>query len=257
MNLVGIGNFGIRLSKELTKIYPENYKDYSIIDFPKLLKIEQYEEEMKKRSFQFQDDEDFLILLQGNEPVVTTVLAFCEKIQKNKINVVYIEGKGQIDKICFSVLQEYARSGLFESVNLISLKEIESNFIVGNVSLKHYETLLVRTIIETIHSINYFNNSSPVFGEQVPFSSHSRIGTFGFADLDKEGERKLFFPLDNITEILYYVWVNQETYEKDESLLDKIKKNLSDGSYSIFNDSQNSKPIVYLCARTHIIQKGN
>ncbi len=67
-----------------------------------------------------------------------------------------------LDKVVFSVLQEYARSGLLNSFTAISNVDVEKS--IGNIPIKTYYDQINDSIFSTVHYVNYFNHAEPEIG---------------------------------------------------------------------------------------------
>ena len=158
----------------------------------------------------------------------------------------------------FNVFQEYARSGVFERLYLVSNKEVEN--ILGGVSIKDYYNKINQMVVSTFHMINVYNNNKSLtntFGE-LPLAT--RITTIGMTDLEKN-EDKMFFPLDNVSDIVYYYTHNKDKLENDPELMSQIRKSVASQkeegyrvAYGIF-ETDYDQDYVYCLNHTSVIQK--
>ena len=79
-----------------------------------------------------------LFILEGGDPISGATLKILETIKDLRLNVLYIcpdrqmvsETQKRDDRICFHVLQEYARSGKFENIFLVDKTKVEEFFIM-------------------------------------------------------------------------------------------------------------------------------
>ena len=141
---------------------------------------------------------------------------------------------------------------------LISNKSMEE--IAGDLPVIGYYEALNSMLVNTVHMINVFDHSEPVLSDFSDLPENYRISTYGICDLEKK-EEKLFFPLDNIRQIRYYIAINQKQLEEDATLNKKIKEFLEesrqdgvDVSYGVYATNYD-KNIVYCKAYTNIIQE--
>ena len=162
-----------------------------------------------------------------------------------------------LDKIVFSVLQEYARSGLLNSFTAISNVMVEKT--IGNIPIKSYYDKINDSIFSTVHYINYFNHAEPEIGMNSKPLEINRIRTYGLLNV-KNLEEKWLFDLDMGRDICYYLCINNERLENEGGLHKKIVDMLKDKprnayrriSYAIYETEHND---FGLCvAHTNAIQ---
>ena len=154
----------------------------------------------------------------------------------------------------FNVFQQYARSGVFNQMYIVSNEAIED--IVGGIPVMQYYNKINEIIVSAIHMINIFNNTDSVtdtFSE--PYET-ARISTFGLIDV-KKNEEKAFFLLDNVREKQYYYAIETGRLNTDEKLHKKITDHMASqeakSSYGIFStDYEND--YGYFIARTSTTQ---
>ena len=85
--------------------------------------------------------------------------------------------------------------------------------IVGEAPLASYYSKINELIQNCVHSMNVFAHTEPIFGQLHEPKDISRIRTFSFSETNKK-EKKLFFPLDNITETCYINNINKREIKK-------------------------------------------
>ena len=124
------------------------------------------------------------------------------------------------NNLLFNVFQEYARSGVFESVFLVDNKKISD--IIGPVPILKYWNSVNELICTTYNMINIFEHTEPVFTTFSGKNEAARIQTLGISALE-QAENKSFFSLDLIKEEWYYYAIPQKMLEEDESLMQKIQ----------------------------------
>tara|TARA_R100000315_G_C5234796_1_gene146219 strand:+ start:994 stop:1836 length:843 start_codon:yes stop_codon:yes gene_type:complete len=194
-------------------------------------------------------------------------LAILEQIKDRKVELFYIRPDVEllsgvpklIERTTFGVLQEYTRSGLFESITLISNLSIET--IVQDIPVKAYYDTLNETIQTVVHYINYFEHNEPEIGVVSQPSDISRIRTLGMLDMENL-EEKWFFNLDIDRELCYYLCINKEKLKTDgglhrryvEMLKKKPRNAFRNISYAIY-ETESERDFGFCVARTNVIQK--
>jgi len=205
---------------------------------------------------------DVLFVLGGSGNISGGALRILEQLRHCSINILYVEpdigmlsGKKKLqERITYYIFQEYARSGLFDRVFLVSNPLLEE--ILGSVPIMGYNARLNQLIVSTFHMINVYNNNEPIVKNFSDFKEQTRISTIGISNL--ENEKKLFFPLDNVREMRYYYAINKGKLETDGTLMRKITENVKneadiDVSYGIYATDY-ADDYVYCVANASIIQ---
>jgi len=215
-------------------------------------------------------ESDVLVVVSGAGKVSGVTLKVLEQLVKKlgteKVNVLYIkpdteelsgESKMQ-ENLVYSVLQQYARSGMINNLILVSNPELEK--IIGDVPIRSYYEKLNELLVSTIHMINIFNHSEAEIKTNLRRSETSRISTLGIYNFE-ENEEKMFFPLDNRLEMHYYYAINEETLESDGGLMQSIKNKMREinnssqrGTYGVYS-TQYPTNYAYLISFSQKIQK--
>ena len=161
------------------------------------------------------------------------------------------------ERLVRNVMQEYARSGVFEKVCLVSNNSLDK--IVGGAPIIGYFDTLNELLVPTLHMVNFFSNNKAVSGGISKAKSTHRIYTVGIFDTQKN-EEKMFFSLDSARNKCYIYGVNEEKLKTDKKLMNKIKKQIEskkeenlDISYAIY-PTDYEYDIGYVIERTPIIQ---
>ena len=161
--------------------------------------------------------------------------------------------------VCLGVLQEYARSGVFERLILINNDAVEG--IIGQVPIIGYYEKLNELIVWVFHMLNVLKNSEPVMGKINKTKETSRITTIGTVDFES-GEEKMFFSLDKMREKGYFYLLTKDDLTSDGNLLKKITeqvKNLETedarSSFAIYS-SEYDQNFVFCMTHTPYIQRG-
>jgi hypothetical protein len=194
-------------------------------------------------------------------------LGILEQIKDKNIDLFYIKPDVELlaglprllENTAFGVLQEYARSGLFNSITLMSNLSLEK--IIHNVPIKEYYNTLNSTIQSTIHYINYFEHNEPEIGVLTPPSEICRIKSYGMLNM-KDLEEKWFFDLDIEREVCYYLCIDKEKLQTDgtlhkryvEILKKKPRNAFRNVSYAIY-ETEGGRDFGFCVARTNAIQE--
>jgi len=285
--VIGLGAAGCNIADQFAK-YPQ-YKVYKIdvgleslndlsglvydeteesnvktFSMPLQLTSEDYEKNcpsMKTFFEELKDGDNVLFVVAGGGKITGASLRVLETIKNCKLSVMYVKpdlqligGKKYIlDRISYYVLQEYARSGMFERMYLTYNPSIEN--ATGDVAIKGYFDELNKTIVSTHHMLNIFNNTKSVFENKSDTEDHVRITTYGIVNPDT-GEERLFFPLENITDKTYYIAVNKEVLE-DKTFFKELKENMKKkaeqqgvGISYVINETEYEDSYVYVVAHS-------
>lgn len=270
ISVVGLGNAASEIA-ELFKKEPQ-YKVFQLSSNLGNLKSfkepEEYEKNIPDLKQFFEDiDDEVQFFIVGSSMSSNYTLGVLEQIKDKKINLFYIKPDTDllsgvpklVEKAAFGVLQQYARSGLLNSITIISNESIEK--IIGNVPIKKYYKTLNETIFSTVHYLNYFKYNEPELGVQTKPADVCRIISVGMLNMDNLGE-EWFFNLDNPRDLCYYLNINKERLENDGTLhkkyVDILKKKPRNAfrniSYSIYEtDLQND--FGFCVAHTNAIQE--
>jgi hypothetical protein len=246
LNVVGLGSAGCGIADKFAQ-YPQyniykidvgltGLKKDGIYSMPKQKNAEAYESQCPSLKNFFKNiSGKVLFILCGAGKISGTALRILESLKGCKINILYVLPDVELlseipqlrNKIGYNVLQEYARSGLFERMYIVHNPSVEA--LIGNVPIVGYYDKLNNVIAYTMHMINVFKNTTPImntFSQPVDFA---RISTFGAFDKTQKKEN-LFFSLDNIRERVYYYGVPDETLKSDGNLLKTITEQVKSSS---------------------------
>ena len=241
MNIVGLGSAGCNIAELFGQYSQYNIykldvglpKEKGNFLLPEVEHVEEYEDiPLKFRSFfkDLQKDSEVLFIVCGAGRVSGITLRILEKLQKCKINILYIKPDRSLlskdarlhERVVRGVLQEYARSGVFERTYIVDNKEVER--ILDKVPVIGYYRRLNELIVGTIHMTNVFmHDPRPVYNTPPTSLITARVSTFGLVDIEKN-EEKLFYPLDNINERCYIYAINKEQLETDGELFTALRE---------------------------------
>ena len=242
MNIIGLGKAGVAVATEFEKYSQYNvYKiDSDLEKAPRSLPLPSYatHEEAEeaalnlKSVFPRMKKDDTLFVLAGAGKASCASLAVLAHIRKKgKITILYIqpdletltERQKKAEKVVRNVLQEYARSGVFERIYLVSNPIIEE--VLGGIPLSKYYETINETIVRSIHMINIYTNNKALHGDLGKTAETSRISTIGISE-GKINKEKMFFSLDNVREVGYIYAINKEKIDKNPKLLNEIRKEI-------------------------------
>jgi hypothetical protein len=263
MVIIGLGSAGINIANKFKK-----WPQYKVI-LPPLDAygtVEEQEENTPDFSDLFENIEgEVWFIVCGMSKKAASSLRILEKIKHCKIKILYIQPDLELvsemarkrERVVYKVLQEYTRSGLLDSMYIISNSAMSE--IVGHGSIVNYYNNMNDAISSVVHYYNIYRNTDPVFGQTHKTKEISRIRTFGIYDLEKN-EEKLFFSLDNTTETCYIYNITKDELENNHDLLPRIKgrakERVSDNiitSFSIFS-TDFEESFCHVVAYTHFIQ---
>ena len=288
--IIGLGEAGCNIADQFAK-YPqyriykidtglESFKDLVVDDLddserritnfnmPKQESSENYEKHCPFMKGFFSDltpSDDVLFIVGGGGNIAGASLRIMEVLKDCKLSVLYIKPdleliggkKYMLNRISFNVLQEYARSGLFERMYMTYNPALEE--AIGNVPIKGYFDKLNKILVSSIHTVNVFENTKPVFENTSEAELHTRLSSYGIVD-SKSGKEKLFFPLDNIEEKCYYIGVSKEALE-DNDFFKELKENMREKAEKedvkisyIINESKFDYSYVYVLAHSGEVQ---
>ena len=237
ISIIGIGNAASKLAEKFAPI--KNYKVYQLND--KVERSTKYKRKLKS----FDNPEDYennipnldkffseisnrvQVFVVGSSMSSNYSLGILEQLKDKQVEVFYIKPDSElltgvpklIDKVVFSVLQEYARSGLFKSLTVLSNQLLEDH--LGNVPIKKYYDTLNESIFQTVHYLNFFEHNEPEIGMVSKPLDICRIRTIGLLNM-KNLEEKWLFPLDMDRDVCYYMCINRDKLENDGSLHKKL-----------------------------------
>jgi len=196
-------------------------------------KVEDYESKLPNLKYFFRGLRgEILFVVGGGGKVSSASLAVLKHLKnKCKINVLYVrptlgvlnEQQSKLQRMAFGVFQEYARSGVFERLYVASNEEIE--YMLGGISIKNYYNKINEIIVSTLHMINVYKNNKSLTNTYGDLPLGARITTIGMYD-EAEKEDKMFFSLDNVSDVVYYYAYNKDRLETDSKLMTVIKENI-------------------------------
>ena len=279
ISVVGLGNAASATAEKFSDI--SNYNVYLMNDkisrsskykfrLKSHEKPEDYEKNIPNVKKFFKDvDEHVQFIIVGSSYSSNYSLGILEQIKDKRIDIFYIKPDIELltgvprlmETAVFGVLQEYARSGLFNTITFFSNLNLEN--ILQNIPVKEYYDTLNNSIFSTIHYLNYFENSDPEIGQVCPPSEINRVRTVGMLDM-KNLEEKWIFDLDTERELCYYMCINEKRLEEEGGLHRKLVNMLKEKprnafrkiSYAIY-ETPLQQDFGFCVAHTNVIQKNS
>ncbi len=265
MVVIGIGDAG----SNIVSCFGKGHKKIMLTSdkFPSTCKtVEDYENKCPafKKELGFRNKECWAFVC-GAEKEAAATLRILEKIKNKTTHVVCIVPDSLMitpeqqkrHKVVFNVLQQYARSGMLDSLYLVSNIELLAIAGEGPISSMYRNAnVMLANIFETVE---YFKTQKSVMGSISDTKDISRIKTFGVGTVE-EIEEKMIFPLDNITEISYMYSICEDDLNQENDMLSNIKAKIAEdkennmlSSFAIFS-SEHNQSFFYSIKSTHHIQ---
>ena len=212
-------------------------------------------------------EENCTVMLCGASDTSAITLKALEFLHKKgvKVDVVYFapevevlsETKVLLERSVRGILQNFARSGLFESMCLVSNVALEQ--IAGSTNVFDYYKQINAVFTNTYYMIDVFKNTKPVTSTFKRPKESCRISTIGLSSL--AGEERLFFPFQEEVDMVYYYGINEEKLKTEENLFrtitDNVKQKITEErkvSFGIF-PTQYESDYIYIELFSPKIQK--
>lgn len=246
--ILGIGTAGSNVVTQLGEY--KQYQPYTMctetkkttkykFNLPALEGPEAYEEmaTVKLKKWLSTIEKSCAVFLCGASNSTGITLRALEILHKKgvKLEIVYFmperevlsEEKALQERACRGILQNYARSGLFEKMSLISNIRLEE--IAGSTNVIDYYSQINRVFTSTYYMMDIFKNTKPITSTFKRQKESCRITTIGISSL--ENKESLFFPFKHPVEVVYYYGINEEKLKTEENLLrtitNKVKANIT------------------------------
>ena len=276
INIIGLGASACAMAKEF-KQYPQ-YTVYSIMLGDKrvygknfYIKPQKTPEEYERKcpsvkKFLSSVKGDVIFIVDGSDAISAASLKILYEVRRCNISILYIrtdpstlsEKEGLNERAVRGVLQEYARSAVFEKIIFVDFDLVGA--MLPNMTVNSYQPKIRQTITSTLHMIEVFSRTTPNLSTHASAHETSRILTIGIKDFET-GKESMFFPLDYPREKCYYYAINEEKLETDVTLLERINAQISEAShehapasYGIYSTNYEDD-YVYVTYRSSAIQK--
>jgi len=268
MILVGLGEAG----KNIVKLFKPHTKNYKIIildendGLEKKDTVEEYDENsIKFKQKGLKSHDEAVLFVCGSGKVAGASLRVLEALKGFKTTVCYLvpdlefcSKKERLrHKVHFNVIQEYVRSGMIEEMMILDNKSLLK--IAGSGTVTDYYEKVNYFIYTTLQNLMYCMHTPPDFNKIHSRKEISRISTISFGSFDAEDE-KMLYSLDNITETCYYINIEEDDLNADESVIPKCQQIVRENkecnretSFAIWRSSDESH--LYAKHYTHFIQE--
>ena len=265
MVLIGLGSAGCGIVEKFNNSHKKITIDAGS-EIPEFLSPEEYEEKLPslKKFLKFKEEECFFFVC-GAGKIASASLRLLETIKDKKINIVYIypeeillsPQQKRANKVIFNVLQEYTRCGLMNSMWLFSNEMIAE--AIPSITMDNMWDKINEAIVNSIENVLYHRSETPFIGSHHEQREISRIMSIEYGDL-KSDEKKIYFPLDNITESCYINIVGKKEMKENKNLLNTLKQrvindqeNKTTSSFTVFK-SEYDQSFYYAIHFTHFLQ---
>ena len=247
--IVGIGTAGSNVVRQLGEY--KTYKPYTIctenqkttkyhFNLPSLDGPEEYEEmnmsKLTKWLGTIEKSCTVFVCGASNSSGITLRALHSLHQRGVKMEVVYFmpetevlsEEKTLQERACRGILQNYARSGLFEKICLVSNLRLEE--IAGSTNVFDYYSQINHVFTSTYYMMDVFRNTKPITSTFKRPKESCRITTIGLGSLEKDD--LMFFPCNQEVEVVYYYGINEEKLKTEENLFrtitNKVKSRITD-----------------------------
>jgi len=205
---------------------------------------------------------EVLFIVDGADIISAASLRVLSYIKNCNISVLYLHTSSDKPSLneatVYGVLQEYARSAVFEKMTIVDIPTVAT--ALPNLTVASYHKKIRETLVSTLHMLEVYTHTKPVLSNFSSPHETSRLLTVGIVDM-ATGKENLFFPLDYPREKWYYYAINKEKLNEDSELLGKIETqaaltahdNLTT-SYGIYS-TEYEQDYVFAVARSSAIQK--
>lgn len=238
-NILGIGNAGSAIVEQLKEF--NVYQVFQISNeinktskykfaLPELSGPEEYEEMEMSKLHKWLDkiQNSCVVFLCGASDSAAITLRALEKLYSKgvQIEIIYFmpeievlsETKTMHERSVRGILQNFARSGLFEKICLISNLRLEE--IAGSTNVFDYYKQINQVFVSTYYMLDVFKNTKPITSTFKKPKESCKISTIGLSSLSEED--KLFFPFKQEVDVIYYYGINEKKLKTEENLFRKI-----------------------------------
>ena len=236
MHIIGIGEAGCKIAQHLSTYpaYTTHQIDTHDSDYTNFVALqregshEEYESNYKPVDLGDLEGQT-TIILSGAGRISGIILRLLQQINDNcSVDILYIKPR-QSDmsflqatrhKICNQVLQQYARSGVINSIILIDNEKIES--LIPDISIDNYWTPINKLIGDTFHMINVLKNTEALLKADNQVPATSKIKTLGVVNF-VEKQEVLFYDLQHPRAKNYYLALSESYMKDNKSLLADVR----------------------------------
>ncbi len=242
-SVIGLGGVGCRIAKCF-----DTYEQYNVIcvddeqtDWKDKIVVkkqqtpEAYEENFKTIPKRIKDkiEDDVIFVLSGSSLVSSIALKFLYQIRSKNITILCVRPESDLldetgtkqERMIFSIMQEYARSGLFKNIYLTNNSEMDT--LIENASIKEYYPAMNNLIASVFHMVMVFDHQDPEVSNFSIINESRRVCTLGILDM-QSGSESLFFPITDPMDTRLYYGISKESLAQDQNLQRDIIKLIKD-----------------------------
>lgn len=252
ISIFGIGDAGSNVAALF-----ENHKEYNVFLFSSTQENTKYSRKLPRFST-YEECEDHApklssyktltavqdrvqVFVCGSSFSANYTLAILEQVRDRKIDIFYIKpdvdlliGNTKLqERAVFGILQQYARSGLFNSFTIFSNPDIERT--IGEIPIKKYFETLNKSIYYATHYLNVFEHTSPLAGNLSEPSDVQKIRSVGMVSIEKLSEN-WYYKMENDRDVCYYLCIAGERLETDGKLHSRIVNSLKSKPRNAFKN---------------------
>jgi hypothetical protein len=236
MTIIGLGNAGCNIAelfegdeKYNVILIDKNIEGENCIPVKEQKTPEDYEKNAPSLSNYLDKIGDRAFLIVGGSGMISGAsLRILQQLKERELNIIYIRpqtnslaGNNLLqEKLTFNVLQEYARSGIFKKIYLVSNPNVEN--ILGDLPVIGYYQKINEYIFNCLNFILTNETTDGIFGNIATPKDIARICTVGVYDIKNNVENYLY-NLQNISDKYFYFVFNEEKLKTDGSILKNIK----------------------------------
>jgi hypothetical protein len=181
------------------------------------------------------------VFLCGSSFSANYTLAILEQIKNRQIDIFYIKPDVELligevrlqERAIFGILQEYARSGLFNSFTIFSNPQIEKT--IGEIPIKKYFETINKSIYYAVHYLNVFDHTEPLVGNLSKPSEVQKIRSIGIISVDKLSEQ-WYYNMQEDRDVAYYLCIASSRLENDGKLHSKVVQSLKSKPRNAFKN---------------------
>lgn len=219
---------GLSEDKVLDKYFiphQESHEDYEKAD---------YDDELNKFYDEINSEfDDVWIVIETADYETGCLLKFCERLDVENIHVLCVEPdldflsqeEKKINRLVKNVVQEYARSDMFQSALMINKERVYET--MSDVPIAKYNQRIEETIGFYFFSYMFYEKNGPFIGTSSKPEEVNRIRTIGILNEQTGGEFP-FFQFEAIRETHYYYPVSKDAAESDSDLIKLIKQDMKE-----------------------------
>lgn len=272
ITVIGLGSAGCNIAEMFennplfqVKLIDKDIEGENCFSMVEYSSPEEYENNTPDLTSFFKDcNKEVFFIIGGGGNISGASLKILSYIKNLNISLLYIRPDTQLlsnssflqEKVTFNVFQQYARSGLFKKMFIISNEKIES--LLGDIPVYSYYSKINEIIFNIFSSLFYLQEAKALIDNYSAPKTVSRIATVGIFDLENNIEN-MFYEFNLSDDKCYNFVINENVLKTDGKLFKNIKDRMKEKfnntkiSYKIFN-TQYENNYCYVVEHTKIIQ---